>query len=63
MINKPIEDGDDTYRGQIKLTNLSKMTNYVVRVSSENGYGFSNPSPQTYFYFGTKGAGKNFILA
>merc|ERR1712223_1641403 len=56
MINKPIEDGDDTYRGQIQLTGLSKMTNYVVRVSSENGYGYSNPSPQTYFYFGTKGA-------
>ena len=61
MINKPIEDGDDTYRGQIQLTGLSKMTNYVVRVSSENGYGYSNPSPQTYFYFGTKGAGKKCI--
>merc|ERR1712223_2342970 len=33
---------DDTYRGQIQLTGLSKMTNYVVRVSSENGYGYSN---------------------
>ena len=46
------------YGGKIQLTGLDSMTNYVVRISSENGYGFSNPSPQSYFYFGTKGAGK-----
>ena len=45
------------YRGRIQLTELSARTNYIVRVSSENGYGLSNPSPQSYFYFGTKGAG------
>lgn len=55
-IDDPIDDGSHVYRGRIQLTELSAMTNYVVRVSSENGYGLSNPSPQSYFYFGTKGA-------
>ena len=46
------------YTGRYTLTGLKDVTNYVARVSSRNDYGFSRPSPASYFYFGTKGAGE-----
>jgi hypothetical protein len=55
-VSKPISNGDNMYAGRYTLIGLSPSTNYVVRIFSENDYGFSRPMPRSYFYFGTKGA-------
>ena len=57
-VKEPISNGENMYTGRHTLTGLSPVTNYVARVSSRNDYGFSRPSPASYFYFGTKGAGE-----
>ena len=57
-VGPPINNGENFYTGRYTLTGLSPMTNYIVRVSSKNQYGFSTPLPPSYFPFGTKGAGK-----
>ena len=50
-----LPNADNTYAGTHMITKLNPATVYLVKVSSRNVYGYSNPSDS--FKFATRGAG------
>ena len=50
-----LPNADNTYAGTHMITKLNPATVYLVKVSSRNVYGYSNPSQP--FKFATRGAG------
>ena len=51
----PMPNSDNSYAGTHMITKLNPATVYLVKVSSKNVYGYSNPSQA--FKFATRGAG------